>query len=484
MTDQVFYKCVSCGSYDLHRHHAEFLCNECSTRYPVIDDIPIFVTNPDKAPSVYVANLNSEIRWLQDLKNIAEIAITKSKSSSEAKRIEQIISGTTWNIRLLEEQSISIANNLNDKDIDIDFLDWASVQSGLSFHRMLIYFYHDWSGTEEFKNVENFFCEAIEKYATSRESVAVLGAGACGLLSTVSRYFHDSYGIDLVLPALLAAKRLISGEPMTFYLEKAQWAKVQLKPPSNSPGNIHFAVANVMSLPFKDNSLSVVTTQFLLNLVGDPMRFVEEVYRVLKADGIWINFSHSLNINEDQLELGSKSLEEFIYLFNDSEFKTISTGKMRFKFHNVEPIYPSAAVLDTEVWTFVLKKTDQLIGKLGHKNNNKSLLQNTEDLWSKIPKIVASKRVTLSSKKTFSPNGIKRSSSLSIIRHTFDIPNEFAQYLERILAEVDGYKTVLGIYESLCSEGDFLTPTDFLRLMHCLSFDHYLIDYDDTIASA
>lgn len=220
MTDQVFYKCVSCGSYDLHRHHAEFVCNECGTWYPIIDDIPIFVINPDKAPSVYLANLDSEIDQLQDLKNIAEIAITKSKSLSKEKRIEQIISGTTWN---------------------------------------------------------------------------------------------------------------------------------------------------------------------------------------------------------------------------------------------------------------------QLTGRLGYDQNRKSFLRNPEALWSKIPKIVASKQPILSNRKTFSPHRMRESSTLSVIGQDFDIPGKYAQILEKILKNIDGRETVLSIYEDLRTEGKFLVESDYLRLMHCLSFDHYLIAYDDNI---
>jgi hypothetical protein len=209
MNNESFYKCVSCGSDDLYRDNDALLCNECSTRYPVIDDIPIFVPNPEIALSVYVANLDSAKQCLQDIKNSAEIAIAKKKSLSETKRIEEIISGTTGNIQLLEQQFSYISNHLKDKDSEIDFLSWASVQTGLSFHDMLIYFYQDWFGTGEFRKVENFFCKSVETYFTDRESVAVLGAAACGLLHSMSRYFDDSYGVDLVLPALLAAKRFI-----------------------------------------------------------------------------------------------------------------------------------------------------------------------------------------------------------------------------------------------------------------------------------
>lgn len=478
MNNKSIYKCVSCGSNDLYRDNDAFLCNECITRYPVIDDIPIFVPNPEAALSAYVANLDSAKQRLQDIKNIAENAITKKKSPSEIKRIEQIISGTTWNIQLLNQQSISIANHLKDKDINVDFLSWASVQTGLSFHGMLIYFYQDWFGIEEFQKVENFFCETIEKYSADRDSVAVLGAAACGLLHGMSRYFDDSYGVDLVLPALLAAKRFISGNPLTFHLEKAQWKKVQLTPPPNSANNVHFITANVMNLPFKDNSLSVVATQCLLNVVGDPMRFAEEIHRVLKTDGVWINFSQATNINEDQPELGLRSLDEFIDLLKDSGFKPILADKMRFKFLNIEAIDPSATIEDSEVRSFVLKKTDQLKGKLSYNQNKKSLLRNPEALWPEIPRIVARKQPMLCYGKQFSPHGISESSTLSVIGHSFDIPHEFAQCLESLLAHIDGQNTVLAIYEKLCSEGAFLVESDFLRLIHCLSVDHYLIDFN------
>jgi hypothetical protein len=265
---------------------------------------------------------------------------------------------------------------------------------------------------------------------------------------------------------------------MTFHLEQAQWKKVQITPP-NPPHNIHFTTANVMNLPFKDNSLSVVVTQCLLNLVGDPMRFAEEIHRVLKADGQWINFSHPTTLNEDPPELGYRSLDDFIGLLKDSGFETVLADKMRFKFHNIEAIDSSAAVEDSEVWTFVVKKAGLTTGKHSGKRDKRSLLCNLDALWTEIPKIVDSKQPTLSYGKTFSPHGMSEGSTLSVMDHIFDIPLEFAQGLESLLTLIDGQNTVLDIYEKLCSEGDFLDKPEFLGLMHCLSFDHYLIDFKE-----
>lgn len=209
------------------------------------------------------------------------------------------------------------------------------------------------------------------------------------------------------------------------------------------------------------------------------MRFAEEIHRVLKAEGIWINFSHPTNINEDQSELGLRSLDEFIDLLKDSGFKPILADKMRFKFLNIEAINPSATVVDSEVWNFVLKKAGQLKGKISYNQNKKSFLRNPEALWSEIPRIVASKQLTLSYGKIFSPQGISERSTLSVMDHSFDIPREFARSLESLLAHIDGQKTVQNIYEKLCSEGVFLVESDFLRLMHCLSADHYLVDFNN-----
>ncbi len=477
MSNNSLYKCVSCDSNDLHSDHTVFLCKNCGSRYPLIDHIPIFVPNPEAALSAYAVDLDGTKQRLRDINNIAEGALTKKKSPSEIRRIEQILSGTTSNIRFLDQQFSEILNCLRDKDIEGHLLSWASVQTGLSFHDMLIYFYQDWFGNKEFQKVTSFFCEAVENYSPDRHSLAVLGAGACGLVYGMSRYFHNSYGVDLGLPALLAAKRLISGDPLTFHLEQANWKQISLTPPPLSPNNIHFTTANVMNLPFKDNSLSTVATQCVLDVLGDPLYFAEEVHRVLRVRGIWINFSHPTNTNEDQSELGSRSLDEFVDLAEDSGFKARSTKKMRFKFLNLEAIDPSAAVTDSEVWCFVLENTGPPNRDFNCTRKRELFRSKPEALWPEVPRIVGRRQPTLSYGKTFSSHGTSEQSTLSVMGYSLDIPLEYARYLESLLTHVDGKATFSDIYEKLCSEGGSLSELDFLRLMQCLSVDHYLIDF-------
>ncbi|MGH8498774.1 MAG: methyltransferase domain-containing protein, partial [Methylococcales bacterium] len=67
--------------------------------------------------------------------------------------------------------------------------------------------------------------------------------------------------------------------------------------------NIQLVAANVTTLPFGNQTLSVVVTQFFLDLLGNIESFSGEINRVLKKDGIWINFSKPVAAPGDPLEL-------------------------------------------------------------------------------------------------------------------------------------------------------------------------------------
>jgi SAM-dependent methyltransferase len=57
----------------------------------------------------------------------------------------------------------------------------------------------------------------------------------------------------------------------------------------NPPPNIEYAAFNVCDMPFKDNSIDVVSgSAAIINIEGDRDKALREVYRILKPGGLFV----------------------------------------------------------------------------------------------------------------------------------------------------------------------------------------------------
>lgn len=65
----------------------------------------------------------------------------------------------------------------------------------------------------------------------------------------------------------------------------------------NSSAKLHFSVQDMFNLPFKNDSFDVVIVANALHIVPQPARALDEIRRVLKADGVLIapTFTHADN---------------------------------------------------------------------------------------------------------------------------------------------------------------------------------------------
>jgi SAM-dependent methyltransferase len=176
---------------------------------------------------------------------------------------------------------------------------------GWSLDQLVPYFYRDWAGTKEANRLGMLFTHAIEDYCGDlRHSVAVLGAGACGLLHRISGFFTSSFGVDLSVPALLLARRLMEGEELYLHLNlpygrfpRAQ-RQIRLAAPEKKAEGLTLIAADVNNLPFPSSSLSCVITQYIMDLVPDQARLASEVYRVLAPGGVWINYGIPVSLTD------------------------------------------------------------------------------------------------------------------------------------------------------------------------------------------
>jgi ubiquinone/menaquinone biosynthesis C-methylase UbiE len=101
--------------------------------------------------------------------------------------------------------------------------------------------------------------------------------------------------------------------------------------------NIYYAVLNHCKIPFKDNSIDIVSSSGgFANTEGDKIETLKEIYRVLKPNGlyvdsgIWLNNDHAKNVPERALE---KILEKFPEIVGNFYDESVKAG-----FKNIETI--------------------------------------------------------------------------------------------------------------------------------------------------
>lgn len=451
-------------------------CRQCGSAYPVVNGIPVFMPRGADVLGAYVQEMREARTQLKQIeRNLAPVINDDAHELSE--RAKSLMEGLSKNIELMERHCRPIVEHLQDNNLKDDLLAWAAVQTGFPYREMLPYFYQDWYGTSDFEAVKALFEEALSEHCADREVVGVLGAGACGLLYALSGHFRRSIGVDLSLPVLLTAKHFINGESISIYLERARWKRVDLSPPKPPDNAIQYVAANVMTLPFRDAYLSAVITQYLMDIVGNPIWLMAEIHRVLKPNGIWINFSNPFQVRDDPIELGHRLLPEVSALLRRVGFNVLNLDRTRFRLLNMEMISPGGDRSDQEVHLFAAERTADKTGSLRLAISGR-FTKNDTHLWGRIPKVVKGREVALISKKQFMQNGVKWQSGVGVVmNHSIPIVAEHACLLDTIFTLIDGKRTLSDIWDILCANNvGALTEEDFLELIRCLNVDHYLIE--------
>lgn len=120
--------------------------------------------------------------------------------------------------------------------------------------------------------------EAIIKYAKKDQNMLDIGCGNCRLLSQLPDQINYT-GIDISSKLISEAKNNIS--------------KFQ-----KSQQNIQLQVGNILNIPSRDNHFDLVFAIAVLHHIPSPefrQQAIQEIYRVLKPNGILIMTNWNLN---------------------------------------------------------------------------------------------------------------------------------------------------------------------------------------------
>jgi ubiquinone/menaquinone biosynthesis C-methylase UbiE len=439
----------------------------------MINGIPILVHRPDGLLQAFQASLASALAAFEQEKLLLHGQPSRDTSSRAAHpRIERILSGKTGNLSLLDRCMQPVREYLYGRTRlpAVADLVATTVAHRAPYWWMLSYFYQDWGGTRDFDEVASLITNALLRLRPDGEALAVLGAGAGGLVRRGAQEFDRTYGVDLSAPTLLLAHEVLAGQSLDVFLETADWAHVRLTSPvERLHRNIELAVADVNWLPLAANSMSAVITQYLMDVLADPLHVASEIRRVLKPGGIWINFSVPFQPLHEPTALGRPDISEIAGLLHPLGLTVEESERRQFRWLNTDKISPLGHRYVNDVHYFAARKDAATIAD--------QLAPGGPKLdWEWIPRRAPSRDVHFVNKRIPRGDQIDTASEAQIpLRGSLSMPAPALKIFEQLVMLVDGRRTAGDIFGALPAGNGWIDREMFLDVLPYLVRHHGLL---------
>lgn len=117
-----------------------------------------------------------------------------------------------------------------------------------------------------------------------------IGCSVGGLTARLANHYKFVYGIDNSFPSLFFARQILKHKPKSLgsfrvYKEIDDYYIKKINVSGHK--NVEFICASGESLPFRDESMSLVCSCNLIELVPDTIRLLKEKIRILKKGGLF-----------------------------------------------------------------------------------------------------------------------------------------------------------------------------------------------------
>ena len=476
------YRCIYCMAALYNKDSAELCCQGCGRRFPLISNIPILTLRPRELLMVHLQEFCQAQEALQKKQSLFSPSAGMNMDARIAAGSARMIHGLTQNLGLIERFMKPIQEYLSGSGpSSSSLLDWALGQSVGSVPQiMLPFFYQDWVRTRDFEKAEALITGALREYCPDNETVAILGSGACGIVHASAAHFQVVYGLDLSLPTLLLAQAVLAGHAIEVHVPQAGWQGVRVPPPKPAKNEIRLLAADVSTLPFAEGSLAAVVTQYLMDIVGDPLGIASEIQRVLKPDGIWVNFSAPFKLPGDPPEFPHPEPSELAALFGPRGLQMIKAERRRFTLLNLDPIYAGGHRNAQEVHFFVARKYSP-----GIATPKRFQIWDKPDpsWWQLIPEIIPGREVQFIQKRLFGPSGPEERTEIGLNAVTFSVSSEHIAFAQALFSHIDGKHKLRDILDSLISQGIAMSEDQFRELVYCLLNQYCVIGLDRSIVA-
>jgi SAM-dependent methyltransferase len=267
-------------------------CTDCGKEYPVISGIPILMREPSEYLRSELASLRrvsrearqrrETLEMLRSDAGLPEVSIDRHRNIIDA----EIARAETF-LALLEPV---ISAQADDSQRSL-----GARGSGWTLEALVPFLLRDWTNTSELDGIKDRVGAALRHAFTDISGISVVfpACGAGGLLAKLAPEFGQVLGFDLTLPAIKAARDLLDGKSFDLALPRTinEAGRVTLRGNGSEAAGPHAVVAamDAFDTAFDDGSVDCVITAFLVDLIAEPLSLADEIHRILRDDGVWIN---------------------------------------------------------------------------------------------------------------------------------------------------------------------------------------------------
>jgi SAM-dependent methyltransferase len=265
-------------------------------------------------------------------------------------------------------------------------------------------------------------------------------------LAEISPDFRHVVGFDLTLPVLATARHLLDGKSTELMLPRAinELGRITLR--NGNPETVgmrrELLAMDAFDTAFADGSVDCVITSFLIDLIPDPRKLAHEIHRILRPNGVWINYGPSGPLGAlwrfDQSEGAS--------FFQASGFCVVQTDACRATYLDLSRDCPTWSFQNHMCYLISARKTGQ------SDEIKNAAVPGPAELAQSIPEhfpaaiLVRRERLDEEHKQTVQLRHERKPG----VAETLDIGSDTA----RIIALVDGKRAVLEIANILRQTAD------------------------------
>lgn len=437
----VSWCCVCCGrAFGPARPDA---CVVCGTEAPSLLGVPILTFKPHV--------------WIDALRT--QLATLPEPDAAQP--------GNRESLKRVLEPALAQAARLPQRPVGMsDFM--TSQMAG--WETRLPYLYIDWADTEEFRADRAFFLDAVLRHCPDRGVAAVLGCGAGGLVASLATAFPTSLGLDVSLPQLLLADHLMRGGALSLQIPEARWRQVSMRGPTTPPGGAGFIVADAAALPFAPGSISLVVTQYLLDIAGAPTFIAREINRVLSPGGVWLNLGLPFRRSSDPPAVGPLRSDDMPAFLDDLAFEALEIRRRRAMFHDLSALDEWLPGLVHSTIFFAARKRGDLEPDPVARAFEDHAARRGSAILDMIPRFIAGRRIQLLEGWSFGSGGARpRVELTSANSRATPIPGPLGAFLHKLLSSIDGKRAAREILAALGpAAGEALTEDDFVVLLRTM----------------
>lgn len=456
------YQCIACALGSLRGSAESWICNQCTTSYPIAGGLPVFVRRPYRLVEAGEATAQATRAHAQ--------RFAESGASRFSERHSRAAHAMIENLSLIDATSSLDSRSKRRRQSRAEALldELSSTHYGWSLDELLPYFHQDWAGRSDVQDVVDLISRALNKSVPDREAVVVLGAAGCGLLYALARQFDWAYGVDLSLHGLALARRVLDGEEVKAYLRMAAWRPMNIRRSAGEQSNIRLLIADAVSLPFESASQSAVVTQYLMDAVSNPWAVIDEIARVLKPGGIWVNFSLPFRLPDEPVGCGRPDIDELAAALAARELAVVESANVRFSPLDVSGLDSGTMTVNQSVQFFLARRAPMSAAAVPRHELHDARW------WRSTPRIARGRSVEIASALAFSAAGVSSSRCMRMqgAVGSFEVARcaeEDQQTMEAVLHAIDGQRSHREIQESLATQALLFDDRQYGELMYYLS---------------